>query len=55
MNKMEKEIVFPRKPKFYKRYVDNTYIRRKKCKKDKLFKALNSFYPNVKLKIGANK
>ena len=28
--KMEEDIVTPSKPLFYKRYVDNTYVRKKK-------------------------
>ena len=33
-SKMEEDIVAPIKPHFYKRYVDDTYIRRKKNKAD---------------------
>ena len=30
INKMERDIVLPLKPKFYRRFVDDTYRRRKK-------------------------
>ena len=42
--KMEENIVGPSKPLFYKRYVDNTYVRRKKNETDKLYNALNSLH-----------
>ena len=42
LSKMEEDIVAPMKPHFYKRCVDNTYIRRKKNKPDSYFKKLNS-------------
>ena len=31
MNKMERHIVLPLKPKFYRLFVDDTYRTRKKC------------------------
>ena len=34
--KMEEDIVAPSKPLFYKRYVDDTYVRRKKNETDEL-------------------
>ena len=42
------------KPHFYKRYVDGTYIRRKKNKPDSLFEKLNSYHPNMKFTIEKN-
>ena len=38
---MEYDVVVPAKPIFYKRYVDNTYVRRKKDDVEKLFEELN--------------
>ena len=51
LNKMETEVVKPMKPKFYRRYVDDTYVRRKKLEHDVLFDRLNNFHPNIKLTI----
>ena len=48
LSKMEEDIVAPMKPHFYKRYVDNTYIRRKKNKPD------SSYYPNIILTVEKN-
>ena len=47
--KMEEDIVAPSKPLFYKRYVDDTYVRRKKNETDELYNALNSYHQNIKL------
>ena len=49
--KMEEDAVIPAKPIFYKRYVDNTYVRREKHETDKLFLDLNSYHENVKLTL----
>ena len=54
MCKMEDYVVPPIKPIFYKRYVDNTYIRVKKHIKDKLFENLNIYHDNIKLTIEGN-
>ena len=43
MCKMEEDVVVPAKPIFYKRFVDDTYIRRKKNVNDELFQHLNSY------------
>ena len=51
MAKMERDIVDPIKPIFYKRYVDDTYVRRKKGVPDNLFHALNNYHPNIKLTL----
>ena len=51
MNKMEKDIVIPLKPKFYKRFVDGIYRRRKRNEPDKLFDKMNSCRANIKLTI----
>ena len=39
---------------FYKKYVDDTYIRRKKNDPDSLFGKLNSYHPNIKFIIEKN-
>ena len=44
MCKMEDDVVAPLKPKFYKRYVDDTYVRRKKNTTDELFEKLNTYH-----------
>ena len=54
VSKVEEDIITAKKPHFYKRYVDDTYIRRKKNKPDSLFEKLNSYYPNIKLTIEKN-
>ena len=41
MCKIEEGAVVPAKPVFYKRYVDESYIHRKKNINDKLFQNLN--------------
>ena len=52
VSKIEEEIVALMNPHFYKRYVDETYIRRKKNEQDCRFQKLNSSHPNIKLTIG---
>ena len=54
VSKMEEDIVTPMKPHFCKRYVDDTYIQRKKNELDSLFEKLNSYHPNIKLTIEKN-
>ena len=51
MCKLEKEVVRPLKPIFYKRYVDDIYVRRKKNTPDILYDKLNSYHPNIKFSI----
>ena len=48
---MEEDVVVPAKPIFYKRYVDDTYIRRKKKVNDELLQNLNSYHTNIKLTL----
>ena len=48
------EDVAPLKPIFYKRYVDDTYVRRKKNTTDELFEKLNTYHDNIKLTIEEN-
>ena len=54
MNKMERDIILPLKPKFYCRFVDDTYRRRKKNEPDELFSKMNPYHPNIKLTIEIN-
>ena len=54
MCKMEEGIVVPAKPIFYRRYVDDTYIHRKKNVNDELFRNLNNYHTNIKLTLGVN-
>ena len=51
---MEEDIVAPSKPLFYKRYVDGTYVRRKKNETDELYNVLNSYHQNIKLTLELN-
>ena len=50
MCKMEYDVVVPVKPIFYKRYVDDTYVRRKKNTKDELFEKLKTYHGNINIK-----
>ena len=52
--KMEEDIVIPANPIFYKRYIDDTYVQRKKHERDKLFIDLNSYHENIKLSLEIN-
>ena len=54
ISKVEEDIVAPMKPHFYKRYVDDTYIRRRKNESDSLFEKLNSDHSKIKLTIEKN-
>ena len=54
MCKMKEDVVVPAKPIFYKRYVDDTYIRRKKNVNDELFQNLNCYHKNIKLTLKEN-
>ena len=51
MNEMKKDVVNPVKPKFYERFVDDTYRRRKRNEPDNLFDKMNSYHFNIKLTI----
>ena len=53
MCKME-DVVAPLKPIFCKRYVDDTYVRRKKNATDELFENLNTYQNNITLTIEQN-
>ena len=54
MNKLEREVVIPRTPTLYGRYVDDTFNRRKKGVPDELFEALNNYHPNIRYTIEEN-
>ena len=54
MCKMEDDVVAPLKLIFYKRYVDDTYVRKKKNTTDKLFENFNIYHDNIKLTIEEN-
>ena len=50
--KIEDYTVTPSKPLFYKRCVDDTYVRRKKKNEtDELYNALSSYHQNIKLTL----
>ena len=36
---------------FHKRYVDDTYVKRKRNEADTLFDMLNSYHPNIKFNL----
>ena len=54
MCKMEDDVVAPLKLISYKRYVDDTYVRKKKNTTDKLFENFNIYHDNIKLTIEEN-
>ena len=54
MCNMEKDVLVPAKPIFYKRHVDETYIHRSKNVNHDLFQNLNSYHTNIKLNLGEN-
>ena len=54
MYKTELDVAFPAKPIFYKRYVNDMYVQRKKNYVDKLFEELNTHNENVKLTLEVN-
>ena len=54
MCKMKSDVVVPAKLIFYKRYVDDTYMWKKKNDVDKLFEELNSHDENIKQTLEVN-
>ena len=52
--KMVEYMVIPANPIFYKRYVDDTYVRRKKHETYKLFLNLHLYHENIKLTLKTN-
>ena len=54
MNRLERDVVIPRNPPLYCRFVDDQYNRRKKNVPDELFTALNSYHRNLRFTIEEN-
>ena len=54
MNKMEKDVAIPLKPKFCYRYVHSTYNRRNKIQPDRLFERINKYDTNINLTFEVN-
>ena len=50
-NEMKRDDVSPIKPKFYERFVDDIYRRRKRNETDNLFDKMNFYHSNIKLTI----
>ena len=51
MTKLEKQVVAPDKPDFYKRYVDDVIRRRKKNQPDILLRKMMSFHRKIKFTV----
>ena len=51
MNKLERDVIKPPLPIFYKWYVDDIYVMRKRNIDDKLFNDLNNYYENIKFTV----
>ena len=51
MHKLERVVIKPPLPIFYKRYVDDIYVRRKRNIEDKLFNDLNNYHDNIKFTV----
>ena len=51
MCKMEEDLVKPLKPIFYKCYVDDTYVKRKRNEAGTLFDELRLYNPNIKFTL----
>ena len=55
MRKLEKDATLPpRKPKLYKRFVDDIFTRRKTNVLDQLLDFFNNYHPNIKLTYEVN-
>ena len=54
MCKMKEDVLKPFKPIFYKRYVDDAYVKKKRNEAGTLFDALNSQHPNIKFTLEQN-
>ena len=54
MNKMEKDVIISLKPKFYCRYVNDTYNRRNKNQTDELLERKKKYHPNINLIVEVN-
>ena len=51
INKLEKDVIKPPLTIFYKRYVDDIYVRRKRNVEDELFNDFNNFHENIKFAV----
>ena len=51
---MEDDVVAPMKPILYKRYIDDTYVKRKNNAKEEFSEKLNMYHKNIKLTIEEN-
>ena len=51
---MEKNVVKPLKHTFYKLYMDDAYVERKRNEVDTLFDVLNPYHPNVNFTLEQN-
>ena len=55
VNRLEKELVMPLKPKFYESYIDDTITMRKKNRDfDEFSQNKNSHHPNIKVTVETN-
>ena len=54
MKKLETDVIKPPYPIFYKRYVDDIYVRRKVNSEDTLFTELNNYHENIKFTLEKN-
>lgn len=55
MVKPENDILLPLKPKFYSKYVDDVFNKRKVNMKNILFERSNNYYPKGRLTIELNR
>ena len=51
MTMLERRVVVPMKPSFYKRFVDDVLTRRTKNEPDLLLEKMRSFHPNIKFTV----
>ena len=54
LTKLEKDVVRPKNPIFYKRFVDDVINRRSKNEPDLLFNDINGYHPNIKFTVEKN-
>ena len=54
MTKLEESVVIPTNPTFYRRYVDDSFNRRKKGNQDTLFDAMNKVHTNINFTVEVN-
>ena len=51
MTKLEKDVIAPIKPEFYKRFVDDSITKRKRNEPDTLLEKLNNYHPNFRFTV----